>query len=116
MNPRRRYRVGVVGFGIAGAATAYLLARGGHSVTLLERASHVGPIGAGLLLQPAGQAVLRRMGLLDHVVADAAPIDELHAVHPDGLRSSGCPTASSSRGARPTASTGGCCSQRFGMP
>jgi 2-polyprenyl-6-methoxyphenol hydroxylase-like FAD-dependent oxidoreductase len=84
VSPRRRYRVGVVGFGIAGAATAYLLARTGHSVTLLERAPQVGPIGAGLLLQPAGQAVLRRMGLLDRVLSEAAPIDELHAVHPDG--------------------------------
>jgi 2-polyprenyl-6-methoxyphenol hydroxylase-like FAD-dependent oxidoreductase len=84
VSPRRRYRVGVVGFGIAGAATAYLLARDGHAVTLLERAPQVGPIGAGLLLQPAGQAVLRRMGLLDRVLDESAPIDELHAVHPDG--------------------------------
>src|SRR5262245_3818861 len=80
----RRYRVAVVGFGIAGAATAVLLARSGHAVTLLERAKHVGPIGAGLLLQPAGQAVLRRMGLLDAVLAGGAPIEELHAVRKDG--------------------------------
>lgn len=44
----------------------------------------VGPVGAGLLLQPVSQAVLRRICLLDRVAADAAPIDELHAVHPDG--------------------------------
>ena len=31
------YRVGVVGFGMAGAVAAYLLARDGHRVTLLER-------------------------------------------------------------------------------
>ncbi len=84
MRPRRRYRIGIVGFGIAGAAAAHLLARSGHSVTLLERAPRVGPIGAGLLLQPAGQAVLRRMGLLDRIIADGAPIEELHAVHADG--------------------------------
>jgi len=84
VSPPRQYRVGVVGFGIAGAATACLLARSGHSVTLLERAARVGPIGAGLLLQPAVQAVLQRMGLLDRLTADAAPIDELHAVHADG--------------------------------
>jgi 2-polyprenyl-6-methoxyphenol hydroxylase-like FAD-dependent oxidoreductase len=84
VSSRRRYRIAVVGFGIAGAATACLLARSGHAVTLLERARHVGPIGAGLLLQPAGQAVLRRMGLLDRIVAEAAPIEELHAVQTDG--------------------------------
>jgi 2-polyprenyl-6-methoxyphenol hydroxylase-like FAD-dependent oxidoreductase len=80
----RRYGVAVVGFGIAGAATAVLLARSGHAVTLLERAAQVGPIGAGLLLQPAGQMILRRMGLLDAVLAGAAPIEELHAVRKDG--------------------------------
>jgi len=81
---RRRYRIGVVGFGIAGAATAYLLARSGHVVTLIERAPQVGPIGAGLLLQPVGQAVVERMGLLDRVLAGAAPVVELHAVRHGG--------------------------------
>lgn len=80
----RRSRVGVVGFGIAGAAVSTLLAKFGHSVTLIERAPRVGPIGAGLLLQPSGQLVLQRMGLLDRVIADAAPIEELHAVRRDG--------------------------------
>lgn len=80
----RPYRIGIAGFGIAGAASAYLLAKSGHSVALLERAERVGPIGAGLLLQPSGQAVLRRMGLLDRVIADAAPIRELHAIRSDG--------------------------------
>jgi 2-polyprenyl-6-methoxyphenol hydroxylase-like FAD-dependent oxidoreductase len=80
----RRYRIGVVGFGIAGAATAYLLARSGHAVTLMERAPHVGPIGAGLLLQPVGQAVLERMGVLDRVLNGAAPVQELHAVRHGG--------------------------------
>ena len=42
------YRVGVVGFGMAGATAAYLLARDGHRVTLLERAPrNLGPVGAG---------------------------------------------------------------------
>ena len=80
----RRYHVAVVGFGIAGAATATLLARAGHAVTLVERAPVVGPIGAGLLLQPSGQAVLHRVGVLDEILPHAAPILELHAVLKDG--------------------------------
>ena len=80
----RRYRIGVVGFGIAGAAAATLLAKSRHFVTLMERAVQVGPIGAGLLLQPSGQAVLRRMGLLSRVLSSAASIEELHAVRIDG--------------------------------
>src|SRR3954462_12136021 len=77
----RRFRVGIVGFGMAGAATAYLLARDGHQVTLIERASEVGPIGAGVLLQCSGQEVLRHLGVLDHVLAHSAPIEELYARH-----------------------------------
>lgn len=80
----RRYRVGVVGFGTAGGLAAYLLAGDGHRVTLLDQAPRLGPVGAGILLQPSGQAVLERVGLLDQVVARAAPIDELDARHVGG--------------------------------
>jgi len=75
----RRFRVGIVGFGVAGAACAHLLAADGHAVTLIERAPVVEPIGAGVLLQCSGQAVLKRLNLLDRVLAHAAPIDELWA-------------------------------------
>jgi 2-polyprenyl-6-methoxyphenol hydroxylase-like FAD-dependent oxidoreductase len=74
------YRVGVVGFGVAGATVSFLLARAGHTVTLFERAPQLGPVGAGILLQPSGQLVLSRLGLLDKTVAHAEPIEELHAV------------------------------------
>ncbi|WP_204249649.1 FAD-dependent oxidoreductase [Gemmata sp. SH-PL17] len=44
----RKFRVGIVGFGIAGATTAYLLARDGHSVTLLaHEASGVNRVFSG---------------------------------------------------------------------
>ena len=75
----RSYKVGIVGFGMAGGLAAYLLARDGHQVTLLERADRLGPTGAGVLLQSSGQAILAQLGLLDAVVARAAPLDELHA-------------------------------------
>src|SRR5215470_377462 len=80
----RRFRVGVVGFGVAGATTAYLLARDGHAVTLIERAPVVEPIGAGVLLQCSGQEVLKHLGVLDSVLTHAAPIDELFARHANG--------------------------------
>jgi 2-polyprenyl-6-methoxyphenol hydroxylase-like FAD-dependent oxidoreductase len=78
------YRVGVVGFGVAGATAAHLLARDGHRVTLLERAPVLGPVGAGLLLQCSGQAVLRHLGVLDRVLARAAKLEELYARHAAG--------------------------------
>src|SRR5437763_2113947 len=96
----RTYRVGVVGCGVAGTAAAYLLAKAGHAVTLFERAPQVGPVGAGILLQPSGQAVLRAMGLLDAVVARAEPIEELLALHHDGRTLIRLPYAGVANGCR----------------
>src|SRR6478735_3252239 len=77
---RERQRIAIVGCGMAGTMAATLLARAGHDVAIFERAPRVGPVGAGLLLQPSGQAVLRRAGLLDDAVRDAEVIEEMHAV------------------------------------
>src|SRR5204863_331163 len=73
-------RIGVVGCGVAGAAAAFLLAEAGHDVTLFERAEEVGPVGAGVLLQPSGQMVLDRLGLLEIVTRCAEPIERLRAI------------------------------------
>ena len=70
--------VGVIGCGTAGAAAAILLARAGCAVTILERVAEPGPVGAGIILQPTGQAVLARLGLLDEVAARGAPLDRLY--------------------------------------
>lgn len=78
------YRVGIVGCGMAGATAAYLLSRDGHRVTLLERAPQLGPVGAGVLLQCSGQAVLRHLGILDRVLSHSAELSELYARHESG--------------------------------
>lgn len=74
----------VVGSGIAGTTVAWQLADQGHSVTLFEQAGKCGPVGAGILLQPSGQAVLARMGVLDEVTLMTAKITNLHAQHRSG--------------------------------
>lgn len=53
----------VVGGGIGGMAASLLLARSGAAVTMLERASGSTAVGAGILLQPNGLAVLEGLGL-----------------------------------------------------
>lgn len=61
-NSRARNAV-VVGAGIGGATAALLLARAGLEVTLFERVPEPRAVGAGLLLQPNGLAVLQGLGL-----------------------------------------------------
>jgi 2-polyprenyl-6-methoxyphenol hydroxylase-like FAD-dependent oxidoreductase len=80
----RQYRVGIIGFGVAGGALAALLAKAGHVVTLFERAPKLGPVGAGLLLHPSGQDVLHRLGLLDAIAAQSEPLAGIHAYKRNG--------------------------------
>jgi 2-polyprenyl-6-methoxyphenol hydroxylase-like FAD-dependent oxidoreductase len=77
-------RIGIVGAGTAGAAAAILLARAGHAVTVFERVALPGPVGAGITLQPTGQAVLARLGLFDAIAARATRVDGLVCRFPDG--------------------------------
>lgn len=78
--------IGVVGCGTAGAAVALFLARAGHKVTVYERVADPGPVGAGITLQPTGQAVLARLGLLQPIVERGARLERLRAVRLGGKR------------------------------
>ena len=64
-NPTPDRSVVVAGAGPAGAVAALLLARSGAHVTVLERCPPSSAVGAGLLLQPNGLAVLYALGLRD---------------------------------------------------
>lgn len=69
--------VAVIGAGTAGPAAALMLARAGASVALFEAVADPGPVGAGLLIQPTGMAVLARLGLADEVLGRAARVERL---------------------------------------
>jgi salicylate hydroxylase len=55
--------VTVLGAGIGGLTVAIALARRGARVTVLERASELGDVGAGIQLSPNGVGVLAALGL-----------------------------------------------------
>jgi len=71
--------IAVCGCGPAGLAAACFLHDAGHRVRLLERFAEPRPIGAGLMLQPAGLAALGRIGALDAALAYGQRIDGLYA-------------------------------------
>lgn len=81
---RERLRVGIVGCGTGGQAAALLLHRAGHEVVVHERSVALEPVGAGLLLQPTGVAVLRELGAAETLGELAKPIERLHGVNECG--------------------------------
>lgn len=66
--------VAIVGGGIGGLASAILLSKKGLKVTIYDKAKSPQPVGAGFLLQPPGQAVLQKLGVLDEILKQAVPI------------------------------------------
>ncbi|WP_312793896.1 FAD-dependent monooxygenase, partial [Tianweitania sp.] len=67
----------IAGGGIAGLTAALALAAEGFSVRLFEATHEFGEVGAGLQLSPNATHILRRLGVLDHLLP--------HAVAPTGV-------------------------------
>ncbi|KQM81116.1 glutamate synthase [Sphingomonas sp. Leaf23] len=74
----QRLHIAIAGCGPAGLATALLLHRDGHHVTLFERFDVPRAVGSGLMIQPTGFAVLRELGLDGALLDHGARIDRLH--------------------------------------
>ncbi|KAG2052590.1 FAD/NAD(P)-binding domain-containing protein [Suillus hirtellus] len=53
----------VIGCGLGGLAAAYCLAQAGHNITILEAASAIGDVGAGIQSSPNVSRLLMRWGL-----------------------------------------------------
>jgi 2-polyprenyl-6-methoxyphenol hydroxylase-like FAD-dependent oxidoreductase len=58
-------KVLIVGGGIGGMATAIALRQAGHEVRVLERASKIAEVGAGLAIWPNGRRALAALGAAD---------------------------------------------------
>ena len=79
----------IIGGGPAGAVTATYLARAGHDVVLLERASHYRWRAGGVFASPAAVRELRHAGLDPATLARVArPIPAMHVELPDAARTS----------------------------
>jgi 2-polyprenyl-6-methoxyphenol hydroxylase-like FAD-dependent oxidoreductase len=69
--------IGIAGCGIAGLVAGAFLAGQGHKVTIFDQFPEPLPVGAGLIIQPVGQAVLDRLNILEQAEARGAKITGL---------------------------------------
>jgi len=76
--------VTVVGGGIGGLTAALLLARAGAAVTLVERVAEPGQVGAAILLQANGLAVLQGLGLGERLDAHGSRMTDAVIRNGDG--------------------------------
>lgn len=76
----QKQRIAIVGAGFAGLSSAILLCRAGHEVQLFDRFTQPASKGAGILIQPTGMQAMRRLGVLDEMLACGARIDSLYGV------------------------------------
>ena len=72
-----KLRIGIIGAGTAGLATAIAFTRSGHSVRVFEKHAALATLGAGLLIQPQGVSALSELGVGAEFEAASVPIDRL---------------------------------------
>jgi len=75
-----KLNIAIIGCGPGGLATALFLKSQGHDITIFEQFSEPLPVGSGLLIQPSGQSILERLGLLDSIKSLASPVHQLHGI------------------------------------
>lgn len=83
---RKGCRVGIVGAGTAGLATAIALARHGHDVHVFEKHASLATLGAGVLIQPQGVAALEDLGVGSAFELASVPIERLVGVSHRGWK------------------------------
>src|SRR5690348_8743036 len=78
------HSVAVLGGGISGSVVAVALARQGVAVELIEVAAEWRGVGHGITLQGNALRAFERIGVLDQVVANGYPFDNIRLLRADG--------------------------------
>lgn len=79
-----RLHIAIIGAGTAGLASAILTVQQDVEVTIFEKVPQLDPVGAGLLLQPAGLAVFEHLQLLPQILQWGAKVTGLRGQLADG--------------------------------
>lgn len=81
-----RKNIGIVGAGIAGLTIAYLLKEQGHDVTLIEKSENIQAVGAGFILQPSGQFILKQLDLFHEIYKEGTELNSIKALLKNGKK------------------------------
>jgi salicylate hydroxylase len=68
-------RIAIVGGGIGGLAVCAFLRRCGLAATVYEQAQRLTEVGAGLVVAPNAVRLLRRLGVMQHFLQHAVPLE-----------------------------------------
>lgn len=77
---RAPLKIAIAGTGPAGLAAALFLSRAGHKVTMFDQFDAPRPVGAGLMLQESGRAVLADLGVWSELLPLLRPLDRIHGI------------------------------------
>ena len=83
---KHKLTIAIAGCGVAGLASAALLARAGHRVVQFDKLDAPAPVGSGLILQPVGMHVLDAIGAGEAMRALGARIERLYGRNVPGDR------------------------------
>lgn len=76
----KKLRIGIIGAGTAGLASAIAFARNGHEVHVYEKHPSLCTLGAGVLIQPQGVAALQALGVGAAFEKASVPVTRLHGI------------------------------------
>ncbi|CZT40535.1 related to salicylate hydroxylase [Rhynchosporium secalis] len=84
--PEQNINIGLCGAGIGGLAAAIALRRAGARVTILEAATELGEIGAGIQMTPNVSRLLIKWGVADIIGSNLVEFKELNMRRKDGTK------------------------------
>ncbi|QDS68380.1 hypothetical protein FKW77_010747 [Venturia effusa] len=86
MTRKDSFRIGIIGAGLGGLMAGIAIAEAGGKVTILEAASKLGEIGAGIQMTPNAARLLRRYGIEQAIGDNLVRNRELHLRTKEGRK------------------------------
>lgn len=74
-------KIAIIGCGFAGLSAALFLSKKQNDITIFDKFHHPEPIGAGILIQPSSQEVLKKLGIYEELLLEAEKVFHMQGVN-----------------------------------